>query len=290
MIKIIIRRFFTAIKIFLYKLLDPLYILLDKKNVRRTKSISLIPSSFNRRGGTYSYAEWAQVIGIFQTLMFIHLKNKKNNKILDVGSGCGLLLNSSRQFIEPNGEYIGIDVVKDEINFCNSHYPKKYKFEHADALNPYYSSNQNDKLKWSYKDSTFDLVTALSVWTHLNEKDAFFYMGEVNRVLKPGGKAFISFFILDELYDKFILNMSNEKPKYHLLTQKQYIYDQKAYGSSEWFYPKWTSIPERAIGVKKKGFDKLIIENGMKLVEHYQGNWKENPGVFFQDILILEKK
>ena len=42
MIKTIIRRGFTAIRIVLYKILDPIYIWLDKKHIRRTKNIQLI--------------------------------------------------------------------------------------------------------------------------------------------------------------------------------------------------------------------------------------------------------
>jgi predicted SAM-dependent methyltransferase len=44
------------------------------------------------------------------------------------------------------------------------------------------------------------LVTALSVWTHLNEADARFYFKEISRVLKPDGKAIVTFFLLDEQY------------------------------------------------------------------------------------------
>ncbi len=96
MIKIIIRRGFTAIRIALYKILDPIYIWLDKKHIRRTRNISLIPPESNRRGGIYSYAEWAHDIGIFQTLMFIHLDKKEDMRVLDVGCGTGFLAISSK--------------------------------------------------------------------------------------------------------------------------------------------------------------------------------------------------
>ena len=95
-IKKIIRRGFTAIRMILYKLLDPIYIWLDKKHIRRTRNISLVPSEANRIGGTYSYAEWSHIIGIFQTLMFIHLDKKEDAKILDIGCGSGLLAISSK--------------------------------------------------------------------------------------------------------------------------------------------------------------------------------------------------
>ena len=62
-----------------YHLLDDLYIPLDQEQIRRTKNIRLIPDVKNRRGGKRSYAEWAHVIGIFQTLMFLNLQKKENN-------------------------------------------------------------------------------------------------------------------------------------------------------------------------------------------------------------------
>ena len=74
-----------------------------------------------------------------------------------------------------------------------------------------------------------------------------------------------------------------------MTSSEQWIFDKPAYDSKEWFCPKWTKVPERAIGVTKAGFNRLIFQAELQLIEHYQGNWKEVPGVFFQDILILKK-
>lgn len=275
----------------IYRLLDRFFLPLDKGHIRRTQNIRLIPGENHRRGGKYSYAEWAHVIGIFQTLMFIHLNKSENNVILDVGCGTGLLGISSEPFLGEHGRYIGIDVAKQDIDFCRGHYrSSKFSFFHLDVNNPAYTPHQKtERLKWDVNSHSVDLVTALSVWTHLNEADARFYIGEVNRVLKPSGKAIITFFLLDEVYEKSLSLRSNKKGRYHMTPQDSWIFDQPAYGSNDWFYPKWVKTPEGALGVTSEGLRHLLSKTELQRIEHYQGNWKEVPGVFFQDVVILQK-
>lgn len=274
-----------------YNLLDSLYLSLDQKNIRRTKNIRLIPNESARRGGKYSYAEWAHVIGIFQTLMFLHLQKKEGNKILDVGCGTGLLGIASEPFIGGVGKYTGIDVMKDDIAFCRGHYPSSnFEFIHFDVANPAYAPAQKDiKSKWPVESESFDLATALSVWTHLNEEDALFYFKEISRILKPNGKAIVTFFLLDETYRNSLGFRSNQEGRFHMTSQDQWVFDQPSYGSNMWFHPKWARVPEDAIGVTEAGLDRLIASSEMKLIEHHKGNWKEVPGVFFQDVLIFQK-
>jgi len=274
-----------------YHLLDGLYVPLDQKHIRRTRNIRLIPNENNRRGGKYSYAEWAHVIGIFQTLMFLHLQKKENNMILDIGCGTGLLAIASEPFLGKNGKYIGIDVMKKDIDFCRGHYPfSNFEFIHFDVSNAIYAPAQKGtKAKWPIKSESFDLTTALSVWTHLNEEDALFYFKEISRVLKPNGKAIITFFLLDEIYRNSLEIRSNQEGRFHMTLQDQWIFDQPSYKSNMWFHPKWAQVPESATGVNEAGIDRLIARSGMKLIEHHQGNWKEVPGAFFQDVLIFQK-
>ena len=44
-----------------------------------------------------------------------------------------------------------------------------------------------------------------------------------------------------------------------------------------------------AIGITGKGIDAMLKSSGLKVSQYYPGNWKENPGIYFQDVLILEK-
>ena len=274
-----------------YKLLDPLYVILDRQFVRRTRNIRLIPAESDRHGGKYSYVEWGHVVGIFQTLMMIHLDKKEGNAVLDVGSGTGMLAIASEPFIGNGGRYVGIDVMARDVDFCRRHFDRdRFRFEHLDVFNAEYSPGQKDRLGWDAVDSgAFDLVTSVSVWTHFNEEDGRFYFREVARALKAGGRAIISFFILDAVYEESLERRVDGPGRFHSTGQTDWIFDTPAYGSDAWRCTSWSKVPEAAIGVTSAGLERLLADSGLCLLQHYQGNWKEIPGVYFQDVLVFAK-
>lgn len=284
----LVNRLITAV----YPRVDDIYLSLDKSLVRRTRNLRLIPALNNRRGGKIAYGEWCHVVGLFQTLLFLHLNNKDGNHILDVGCGTGLLGIASEPFLGDRGRYIGIDVREQDIEFCQKHYPKShYSFEHLDVLNPSYAPGQSPIRKnWTVVDASMDMVTALSVWTHLNEEDAIFYFQEIDRVLKPGGKAIVTFFLLDEKYYNGVQSRTGEQGKYHNTRQDDWIFDKPCSESQNWFHSRWAVQPEDAIGVTPTAIEKMLERTLLKLVKIYSGNWKELPGIFFQDILVFEKE
>jgi SAM-dependent methyltransferase len=276
---------------FSYRLLDRLFVPRDIEQLRRTRNLRLIPCEDNRRGGKLSYAEWAHVIGIFQTLLQLHVAKKARLEMLDVGCGTGLLGIAAEPLLAEGGHYVGLDVMAADIEFCRAHYPSTpFEFIHFDIHNPAYAPAQDKTNRpWPLDDARFDVVTALSVWTHLNESDARFYFREVSRVLRPKGTALITFFILDAAYEKSLPQRSKAVGRYHNTPQDKWIFDQPSYGSDAWFHPQWARVPETAIAVTPAGLERLLADSGLRIAQHYPGNWKETPGVYFQDVLILAK-
>jgi SAM-dependent methyltransferase len=251
----------------------------------------LIPDFLHRRGGKLSYAEWAHVIGIFQTLLYLNLKNKTGNRILDIGCGTGLGGIAAEPFISDGGNYTGIDIIKDDLDYCRKNFDQdNHTFIHMDVLNPAYTRDAGkSKQHWPVKDESFDMITAVSVWSHLNQEDAVFYMKEVARVMKKEGKAMITGFYMNDEYNKSIPYRSGSLGRYHLTRQDKWIFDKKAYNSENWYTTSWASYPEDVIGFTPGGLKFLLKESCLILEKYHSGNWKEIPGIFFQDILILRK-
>jgi hypothetical protein len=122
-----------------------------------------------------------------------------------------------------------------------------------------------------------DIVTALSVWTHFNEPDAGFNLQEVSRVLKPGGFAMLTFFVLDEFYKAGQSTTFQGKPL-------DFTVPCSAGG---WFTTAWAENPEDATAIKREAFDALLAKCRLKLDTLHIGAWKIPTGVYYQDVAIL---
>jgi SAM-dependent methyltransferase len=275
-----------------YRLIDKLYVRWDKAFVRRTNSLWLIPNARDRKGGKHSYAEWAHVIGLFQGLIYEATGDDEGADILDIGCGAGLLGIAAKPFTCDGGSYTGIDVNKKSIAFCTHQYRlQNYHFIHFDIANSVYAPNQaSEKKTWPVDSSEYDVVTALSVWTHLDSQDASFYLREVARVLRPQGKAIISFFVIDDRYREALEKRNSEKSSYHAARKDRWIFDRAVSGTDGFYWPSWASVPENAIGIEVETLNQLLDDAGLMVEAHHQGTWKERPGLYFQDILVLVKK
>lgn len=259
----------------------------------RTTVLDMIPPPSEREGGlgTTAYSEWCYTVGFLQSLIFQTLPEERPLRILDIGCGVGRLYLAARPYLQPDDTFTGIDVSKSFLDICRARYTDpNVTFVHLDASNPYYASHHSDKkLPWPFEDEAFNFMTALSVWTHLNEGDFTFYLKELGRTLAPGGKALVSFFIMDEIYEETRPGRTAAQSTYYPQPASMWIFDQSAYGSENYFHPKWAKVPEFAIGVTKAAFDEAVADAGLKVARYFPGCWKEKPGLFFQDFVVFER-
>ncbi len=103
---------------------------------------------------------------------------KSNGKILDIGSADGVFTKVILDKSEAK-EIIGIDVLKNSIDWANKHWKKtkELKFKLGDAH------------KLNFKPNTFNAVFALEVMEHVFEPQIVFK--EIKRVLKKNGYVII---------------------------------------------------------------------------------------------------
>lgn len=261
--------------------IDSEYTTIDKKYVRNSRRhLRMIPDAKHRMGGKQSYLDWGYAAGIFHALLASVIKKPSGIQVLDMGCGTGFMAIATSPFLSNGGSYIGIDVSESRVNFCKKNYNRpNYSFLHVNQHNPAYSPHQSNNTKnIPISDSTIDLFTAISVWTHLNEEDSIQYIKEVERVLSPGGIALITMFVIDELHMNALENKSETN-----------IFSENAYGSDDWLYPERFSIPEKMIGITTKGLEKMSKTSGLELYKYLPSSKKIPYGLYNQDIVIFRK-
>jgi SAM-dependent methyltransferase len=117
-------------------------------------------------------------------------------RVLDIGCGCGKV--ARFLYLNPQLEYLGLDVHMPAIEWCRDAFAKasdRFRFEHMDVYAPSYNESGGidpDSVSLPVADASTDLIVAASLFTHLREKAFKRYMGETRRCLNSDGIAIVS--------------------------------------------------------------------------------------------------
>jgi SAM-dependent methyltransferase len=134
-------------------------------------------------------------------------------QVFDFGCGCGRL---ARQLIQqkPRPEkYVGIDLHKGMVNWCRKHlapYDRNFSFIHHDVYNAGFNPKGKERhLQFPVEDGQFTLAIAWSVFTHILEESAEFYLKEISRILRPNSLFFSTWFLFDKRYFPMMQEFQN---------------------------------------------------------------------------------
>ena len=151
---------------------------LRPQHVTPTDGVALPPRRLMVRVAGTADADWFLRSGrAAYDAIAAHVPLEDTASILDFGCGCGRV---TRYFHAHGGEIAGSDVSRDAIDWCRANL-RFARFEQTGLAPPL-----------AFADASFDLVYALSVFTHLTEDLQLAWRDELRRVLRPGGRLLIT--------------------------------------------------------------------------------------------------
>ena len=128
-----------------------------------------------------------------------------------------------------------------------------------------------------FSDASFDMVLLKSVFTHMLPDDLRGYLREVSRVIKPGGRAVISYFLLNEESRK-VSAASPAEVKISL---------DYAVAGDPLCRVNTLEVPESAVGHDEERIRGYYRECALSIAEIAYGDWCARPTLLgLQDLVI----
>jgi SAM-dependent methyltransferase len=206
---------------------------------------------------------------------------RPNEDVLDVGCGVGRMAIPLTEFLLPAARYEGFDVVPELVEWCSANitpaYPN-FRFAVSDLYSSTYNplgAARSEEYEFSYPDETFDFVFLTSVFTHLLPAAVARYLSEIRRVLRPGGRSFMTFFLLDaETLDlirggRSTLAFEHDRGRHRLLNEE---------------------APEAAVAYDLLFARELIEGSALKIERVERGSrCGREEFLTYQDVLVVSK-
>lgn len=205
-----------------------------------------------------------------------------DERVLDIGCGIGRMARPLTKFISERGSYTGFDVDEEGVLWCQERYARfgNFSFVHADLVNARYNpAGSEQALEYSFPvaDASVEFAFATSVLTHLVTAEAEHYLHETARVLAPGGRALVTFFLLDH-GSRAAITQGRATLQFDLgaVAGPMAVVDPETPEDATAFAHDWV---------------RATVEGcGLGWVEAHPGSWRGGQAVSYQDIVVLEKE
>jgi SAM-dependent methyltransferase len=204
-----------------------------------------------------------------------------SENILDVGCGIGRLAVPLTQYLT-TGRYTGFDVSRRAIRWCQRHVSSRrpnFTFMTVDVFSSHYNPRGRTKPEefvFPCADQSMDVVFLGSILTHLTPPAAAQYVAETARVLRPGGRAVMTFFLLDDVV--------RDKLRRHLIVPAFIA------TADPWWAVQHVSDPEAAVAYDLSVTVEALRSRGLEVTEISRGSWSDHSGSrSYQDVVVTRR-
>jgi SAM-dependent methyltransferase len=204
---------------------------------------------------------------------------RPDHHLLDVGCGIGRLAVALTGYLTPQGAYDGFDIMPVAIRWCrriSARHPN-FGFRLVDLKSDRYRPSgaaAASGFTFPYPDGGFDFVVLSSVFTHMLPPDMENYLGEIARVLKPGGRCVISYYLMTP-------------DRRAAADQGLGAFSFRHRGAGYW--AEVAELPEAALAYDEADVLAAFQARGLALVARFEGEWARAP-IQSQDVLVAEKR
>ncbi|MGE4553633.1 MAG: class I SAM-dependent methyltransferase [Desulfovibrionaceae bacterium] len=210
---------------------------------------------------------------------------RPTDRFLDVGCGAGRAAVPLTHWLDPQTPYLGFDVFALGLDWCRDHITPRhpnFRFERVDVLNRLYNPAGRilpRDFTFPCADAGVDLVLLNSVFTHMLPEDMVRYLHEIARVLAPGGRAYLTWFLLDEATEA------------RMRANPREVHFTKRFGP---FWVQNVADMEEAVAYDRAFALGCLAQAGLTADEPRPGHWPgkaggRGAGGNFQDVIVAWK-
>lgn len=247
------------------------------------------PLALMREEGIDVLEEWFRWGEEWSMLLRVYGAIASDSHVMEIGCGLGRVAFPLRYVVGHAGRYEGFEVARHKVDWLQGTFQRAYpnfRFTWANVQNTYYNPAgvvAARDYRFPYADASFDVAYAASVFTHMLPDAAAHYVRETARVLRPGGRALISCFLLD--------NYTPGAPRPYGFARADFNFDH-AYGDyGDSFRVVVPDNPEQMTAYRLESLQQFAAQAGLAVSHVLPGLWSgaSKSWIGAQDVLVLKR-